>query len=95
MIRAQVALAHAPDRPKRPRAAPKPEAEVPPALAAALDAEPVARTKFYDSFSPSHRREYCEWIGEAKRDETRDKRVAQAVEWIRDGRQRNWKYQNC
>ncbi|WP_446742788.1 YdeI/OmpD-associated family protein [Silvibacterium acidisoli] len=52
-----------------------------------------AAQKTYDGFSPSHRREYMEWITEAKREETRDKRIAQAVEWIAEGKQRNWKYQ--
>jgi uncharacterized protein YdeI (YjbR/CyaY-like superfamily) len=36
--------------------------------------------------------QYLEWIVEAKRDETRDRRIAQAVQWIAQGRQRNWKY---
>jgi uncharacterized protein YdeI (YjbR/CyaY-like superfamily) len=36
-----------------------------------------------------------EWIAEAKRPETRDKRIAIAIEWIAEGKQRNWKYQNC
>ncbi len=45
--------------------------------------------------SPSCKREYVEWIAEAKREETRAKRVAQAVEWIASGKSRNWKYQNC
>jgi uncharacterized protein YdeI (YjbR/CyaY-like superfamily) len=44
---------------------------------------------------PGCQREYCEWISEAKRDETRDKRVATAVEWISEGKRRNWKYENC
>ncbi len=39
--------------------------------------------------------EYIEWITEAKRAETREKRVVQAIEWIAEGKQRNWKYQNC
>lgn len=93
IIRAQVELAHAPDRPKRPPRVPKPEAEVPPALVAVLAKHPDAEATFRDVFSPSHRREYCEWIGEAKRDATREARAAQAVEWIAQGKQRNWKYQ--
>ena len=92
IIRAQVELAQAPDRPKRPQRVAKPEAEVPPALATALSANPAADAIFRD-FAPSHRREYCEWIAEAKRDATRAARVAQAIEWIAEGRQRNWKYQ--
>ena len=47
----------------------------------------------YEAFSPSHRREYIEWIIEAKTDATRGKRVAQAVEWMAEGKSRNWKYQ--
>ena len=47
----------------------------------------------FAAFSPSCKREYLEWIVEAKRPETRDKRIATAVEWIADGKQRNWKYQ--
>lgn len=46
----------------------------------------------FEAFSPSHRREYLEWVAEAKRDETRAKRVAQAIEWMAEGKPRNWKY---
>jgi uncharacterized protein YdeI (YjbR/CyaY-like superfamily) len=46
----------------------------------------------YEEMSPSHKREYIEWITEAKRDETRKRRVAAAVEWIAEGRIRNWRY---
>jgi uncharacterized protein YdeI (YjbR/CyaY-like superfamily) len=49
----------------------------------------------FAAFSPSCKREYVEWIAEAKRPETRDKRIASAIEWIAEGKQRNWKYQNC
>lgn len=92
LIRAQLELAHSPDRPKREKKLAKPEAEVPPALAAALAAHPAADAIFRDQFAPSHRREYCEWIAQAKRDTTRADRVAQAIEWIVAGKQRNWKY---
>lgn len=47
----------------------------------------------FEAFSPSCKREYIEWITEAKREETRQKRIATAVEWIAEGKQRNWKYQ--
>ena len=46
-------------------------------------------------FSPSCKKEYVEWIADAKRPETRDKRIETAIEWISEGKQRNWKYQNC
>jgi uncharacterized protein YdeI (YjbR/CyaY-like superfamily) len=64
---------------------------VPDDLAAALRRNPRALGVF-EKFPPSHRREYVEWIVEAKRAETRERRIAQAVEWIADGKQRNWKY---
>jgi uncharacterized protein YdeI (YjbR/CyaY-like superfamily) len=65
---------------------------VPPELTAALARNKKARAAFA-AFPPGHRREYCEWIGEAKREETRASRVKQAVEWIAEGKSRNWKYQ--
>lgn len=94
LIRKAMALTDAGDRPARPKATPKPEIEAPPELEAALSANPAARTVF-DGFPPSGRREYAEWVVEAKRPETRDKRIAQAVEWMADGKRRNWKYENC
>jgi hypothetical protein len=60
-------------------------------LLAALRNNPDARNA-YEEMSPSHKREYIEWITEAKRDETRKQRVATAVEWMAEGRIRNWKY---
>lgn len=78
----------------RPKRAPKPDLPVPPDLAAALDAAPRARAVF-EGFAPSHRREYIEWITGAKRAETRAGRVAQTVEWLAEGRKRNWKYDKC
>ena len=68
--------------------------ETPPQFAAALKKNKKAAAVF-EKFSPSCKREYIEWIADAKREETRDKRIAQAVEWIAEGKQRNWKYQNC
>lgn len=67
---------------------------VPQDLRAALDANPAAAATF-DGFPPSAQREYVEWVTEAKRDETRVKRLAQAVEWMAEGKRRNWKYENC
>jgi uncharacterized protein YdeI (YjbR/CyaY-like superfamily) len=78
----------------RPRKAPKPDLPAPPDLRAALDAEPRAAATF-DSFPASCRREYVEWVVEAKRPETRAKRVAQAVAWMAEGKRRNWKYEGC
>lgn len=67
---------------------------VPQDLRAAIDAQPAARATF-DGFPPSCQREYVEWVTEAKRDETRAKRLAQTVEWLAEGKRRNWKYENC
>jgi uncharacterized protein YdeI (YjbR/CyaY-like superfamily) len=72
----------------------KAELVVPGDLDRALDANGAARGHF-DAFSPSKRREYVEWITEAKSAATREKRLAQAVEWIGEGKARNWKYENC
>ena len=46
----------------------------------------------WEKFSNSHKKEYVEWIVDAKREETRDKRMQQAIEWIAEGKGRNWKY---
>lgn len=48
----------------------------------------------WEKFSNSHKKEYVEWIVDAKRDETREKRMQQAIEWIAEGKGRNWKYEN-
>ena len=80
---------------KTPRRAPaktKRPAAVPDDLAAALRHNRKAAAAF-DAFSPSHRREYVEWITEAKREETRARRIATAVEWLAEGKSRNWKYE--
>jgi uncharacterized protein YdeI (YjbR/CyaY-like superfamily) len=45
--------------------------------------------------SPSQQREYVDWITEAKQDSTRAKRLATAVEWLAEGKRRNWKYERC
>jgi uncharacterized protein YdeI (YjbR/CyaY-like superfamily) len=60
-------------------------------LAAALKKNAKAQ-KTFDDFSPSHRREYIEWITEAKREETRKERLAKTMKWLAEGKARNWKY---
>ena len=74
--------------------APKAQIEVPAELTAALKNNKAA-AKVFEAFSPSCRREYVDWIAKAKRAETREKRVATAIKWIAEGKQRNWKYQSC
>lgn len=76
------------------RKAPKAEAAVPPELAAALKKNRKAAAT-WEKFPPGHRREYATWITEAKREETKAKRVAQAVEWLAEGKARNWKYEKA
>ena len=72
----------------------KPEPAMPDDLAAALAAAPTAQATF-DTFPTSCRREYLEWVIEAKRSDTRAKRIAQAVEWMAEGKRRHWKYEIC
>ncbi len=81
---------------KAPRAMPKqkPAPRVPDDLAAALKKNRKAAATFA-AFSPSNQREYVEWISEAKRDETRAKRLATTIEWLAEGKIRNWKYVDC
>jgi len=74
----------------RPKHAKKP-VSMHPELATALGKSGKARATF-NAFSPSQQREYLEWIADAKQDATRTRRVAQAVEWMADGKPRNWKY---
>lgn len=93
-IRQAASLVDVPAKKKVLGKPPKPEAKVPEELLAALKTRKGAQAVF-DGFSPSCRREYAEWIAEAKRPETRANRVAQAVEWMAEGKTRNWKYQSC
>lgn len=75
-------------------AKPKSPMRVPEDLAAALAGNAKACATF-DGFPPSQRREYVDWLSEAKRDDTRQRRLVQAVEWLAEGKPRNWKYMNC
>jgi len=67
---------------------------VPAELSAALKKNKLA-SKAFAGFSPSCKRQYAEWIAEAKRGETKTKRLKQAVEWMAQGRSRHWKYQKA
>jgi len=78
---------------RKPKAA-KPKSRVPAELRAALNKNKLAARAFA-GFSPSCRREYAEWIADAKRPETKAKRLKQAVAWIAEGKSRNWKYENA
>lgn len=61
-------------------------------LALAADAQAAA---FYAALPPSAQRDYNEWIVEAKQAATRERRIAQAVEWLAEGKRRHWKYEKC
>jgi len=76
-------------KPAAPRAL-----EIPDELSAALKKSPVAGQHFA-AFSPSKQRDYAEWIADAKTEATRTRRLEQAVEWISEGKARNWKYEKC
>ena len=91
-IREAVALNEEGAKVEKPKREKKPEAEVPADLLAALKKNKKARATF-EAFRPSHCREYVEWITGAKQDATRKSRVAQAVEWLAEGKSRHWKYQ--
>lgn len=78
-----------------PRAAkPKKELKVPDYFISALRKNKKSLDVF-DNFSPSCKREYVEWITEAKTDETRNSRMKLAIEWMSEGKRRNWKYEKC
>lgn len=83
-----------PRRPASEKSQPRPEPPLSPEFAAALEANPAAKAALA-GFAPSHRREYVDWISEAKRPETRDKRIAQAIAQLAQGKKRYWKYDTC
>lgn len=91
LVRRAVALDEAGVPVPRRKARAKPPLRLIPAFRAALAAEPAAKAVF-DGFPPSCRREYAEWIAEAKQIATRDRRIAQAIAWLRAGKRRNWQY---
>jgi uncharacterized protein YdeI (YjbR/CyaY-like superfamily) len=70
----------------------RPKPELPDALAAAFKKNKLA-AKNFDAMSASSQGDYVDWINEAKRDETRATRVATTVEWVAEGKSRNWKYE--
>lgn len=75
----------------KPRSAKPKKVVVPDVLAAALRRSAKAKATF-DSFPPSKQREYTEWIAEAKTEETRERRLETAIEWMEEGKPRMWKY---
>lgn len=94
LIREAAALAKTAPAPRKAKHQPKPPAEVHPEFAKALAVNPKAKATL-DGFPPSAQREYLDWIAEAKQDKTREKRIADAVQWLSEGKRRHWKYENC
>lgn len=94
LIRKGVELARTKPAPRQHKHEPKPPSEIHPEFAAALKANPKAR-EVLDGFPPSARRDYVDWVAEAKQDKTRSKRIADAIEWLSEGKRRHWKYENC
>lgn len=93
LIAKAVALA-AEGKAKRPAPKPKAALELPLDLAAALGADATAQAQ-WDAFSPGKRRDYIEWVLEAKRPETRTRRIETIVAQVAEGKDRNWKYKGC
>lgn len=77
--------------PHRSKPRPRPPIAPPRAFTAALAKHAKARAAWH-AFAPGHRREYLEWITEAKTDATRDARIATTIAWVAEGKARNWKY---
>lgn len=94
LIREATALAKTAPAPRKPKHAPKPPPEMHPEFAAALTQAPKAKAVL-DGFPPSAQREYLDWISEAKQEATRQKRIADAVQWLYEGKRRHWKYESC
>ena len=94
LIREAAELSRKAPAPRKTKHAPKPAPKLHPEFAAALARAPKAKAVL-DGFPPSAQRDYFEWIAEAKQDATRAKRIATAIVWLREGKRRHWKYQNC
>ncbi|RYD93799.1 MAG: hypothetical protein EOP61_22880 [Sphingomonadales bacterium] len=94
MVHKAMALIDSGEKVARPLKHPKPPAEVPDDLAAALKASAGASATF-EGFPPGQRREYIEWITGAKREETRKKRLETTIAQLEEGKRLNWKYERC
>ena len=92
-IRIAVALNEEGIRPKRVPSKKGP-VKPPSYLMAALKRNAKARQTF-ERFTPSQQREYVAWLVEARQETTREKRLATTIEWLAEGKQRYWKYQDC
>ena len=95
-LKKAMALNEAGVKKTRPKTIAKPAPLLPDDLAALLAQKRHAGArKTYGGFGPGAQREYVDWINEAKTDATRQKRIATTLEWLAEGKKRNWKYENC
>ena len=76
---------------RRAQTVDKKELQIPEYLVSALEADEAAAQTF-ENFSYSNKKEYVQWLTEAKTEETRHKRLATTIEWLGEGKSRNWKY---
>ena len=91
LVKQAAALHDAGVKAPRVKTAPKKPIPEPDYFLAALKKNKKAQNT-YDAFAPSHEREYLEWITEAKGEDTRERRLKQAIQWMAEGKSRNWKY---
>ncbi len=94
LVREAAKLARTAPPPRKTKHEPKPPATMHPDFATALAGNGKANAVL-DGFPPSAQREYLDWVSEAKQDATRAKRIADAVQWLSEGKRRHWKYENC
>lgn len=81
-------------RERKPKAGPRKALRAPPYFTAELRKNKAALAT-YEALTPSKKREYVEWLTEAKTDATREKRLATSIEWLAAGKARYWKYEKC
>jgi uncharacterized protein YdeI (YjbR/CyaY-like superfamily) len=92
LVKQAAALNVAGVKPKRVARTPKAPLEAPAYMIAAIRKNKQAHAA-YGAFSPSAQLEYIEWVTGAKSDTTRDRRLETAVQWMAEGKSRNWKYE--
>lgn len=96
LLRKAMALNEAGVKHVRPKAGSKPPPALPEDFVALLaKRQHAAARKTWAGFPPGAQREYIDWITEAKTDATRQKRLASTLEWLAEGKRRNWKYETC
>ncbi len=77
--------------PTRPKTIERKELVVPDYFDLAINKNKKAKAT-WDNYAYSHKKEYVDWITDAKSEAIRNKRMETAIEWIAEGKTRNWKY---